>query len=159
MYTRNFQCRLLANQSNAMWLFYYNLYALLKRQQTIAVIFKSSFLAAFKVDYSCLAVGRGLKNDFFRWMKLSNRLMTDIEMTIRALTSVLIPLLLSKFTKYMQIFSRQIMKTLLTWKYIGVSAPSEWGLISNLNKYIKSFLIPWNNAFWPGLTPFGPLLW
>ena len=115
MYTRNFQCRLLANQSNAMWLFYYNLYALLKRQQTIAVIFKSSFLAAFKVDYSCLAVGRGLKNDFFRWMKLSNRLMTDIEMTIRALTSVLIPLLLSKFTKYMQIFSRQIMKTWLTW--------------------------------------------
>ena len=20
-------------------------------------------------------------------------------------------------------------------------------------------LVPWNNAFWPGLTPFGPLLW
>ena len=19
--------------------------------------------------------------------------------------------------------------------------------------------LPWNNAFWPGLTPFGPLLW
>ena len=24
---------------------------------------------------------------------------------------------------------------------------------------INGFLLPWNNAFWPGLTPFGPPMW
>ena len=26
-------------------------------------------------------------------------------------------------------------------------------------RYLLLTGIPWSNAFWPGLTPFGPLLW
>ena len=31
--------------------------------------------------------------------------------------------------------------------------------IIRVKSIIFSFQLPWSNAFWPGLTPFGPLLW
>ena len=32
-------------------------------------------------------------------------------------------------------------------------------LVFNFNIKIKKSMVPWSNIFWPGLTPFGPLLW
>ena len=31
--------------------------------------------------------------------------------------------------------------------------------VINLNVDIRVLIVPWSNAFWPGLTPFGPPMW
>ena len=33
-------------------------------------------------------------------------------------------------------------------------------LMADVNPiFSRQFFVPWNNAFWPGLTPFGPPMW
>ena len=32
-------------------------------------------------------------------------------------------------------------------------------LVKYIQVQIYGDILPWSNAFWPGLTPFGPMLW